>query len=140
MLSSKASLLRNRRWNKHFKSTPYGVNFSVFALQIQKATTSLVFIITSIAFLKSFAFAQSRSVIKLRKFHTSSKQFYNVVKINIQIHALRREFLCICFANTDDGYAVYIYYNIILPWKLIKEFYYNVVKINTKTTTRLYLL
>ena len=35
------------------------------------------------------------------------------VEINIQIHALRHEFLCIRKANTDDGYAVYIYYNTI---------------------------
>ena len=50
---------------------------------------------------------------KIAQIHALSKQFYNVVKINIQIHALRREFLCIRFANTDDGYAVYIYYNTI---------------------------
>ena len=52
---------------------------------------------------------------KIAQIHALIKQFYNVVKINIQIHALRREFLCICKANTDGGYAAYIYYNIILP-------------------------
>ena len=40
------------------------------------------------------------------------KQFYNVVKINIQIFALRREFLCICKANTESDYIVCVYYNI----------------------------
>ena len=50
---------------------------------------------------------------KIAQIHALSKQFYNVVKINIQIHALRREFLCICKANTDGGYAAYIYYNTI---------------------------
>ena len=72
-----------------------------------------------IAFLKSFAFAQSMKRYKIAQIHALSKQFYNVVKINIQIHALRREFLCICEANTDGGYAAYIYYNINLPWELI---------------------
>ena len=52
---------------------------------------------------------------KIAQIHTLSKQFYNVVKINIQIFALRLKSFCICFANTDDGYAVYIYYNTILP-------------------------
>ena len=55
-----------------------------------------------------------------------SEQFYNVVKINIQIHALRREFLCICEANTDGGYAAYIYYNINLPLKTIKMIYFSI--------------